>query len=537
MYFHYLTETPTPEAIRLALDSFKRDSQLATYNGNEPQQLDAAHHLVMQTIERKRPRDRELAKAVFIWVTCSRRPLGISELQHALDMELEQLRFDPNNMPNINDIQSACSGLIDIIEGSDAIFIHKLTKDYLISNRDLWYSEDCHSHISKICAKYLCHDAFDGGVCFSDEDFESRLRTNALYDYAARNWGEHARMSSKEVSDSVTSFLSDPKKIAASSQALLVSKRSKIDPGYSQKVPQDFTAIHIAAYFGLKEIMISLIADENGLDLKDTHGRTPLSYAAENGRESTVQLLLESDHIDPNSVDVNNRTPLSWAAECGHQQVVQSLLNAGARVDFQDRMGYTPLSCAAANGHESVVQLMIGIHGVNPDIKDIYGQTALSHAAAMGYESVVQLILSHPDIDPDLKDINGYTPLSHAAANGHLYVVQLLLAADSVNPDSKDINGITPLSYAAANGYKNVVQCLVNTVGVNPDSKDINGITPLSRAAANGHLSVVRTLLDVDYVDLESKDIHGQTPYMRAASKGHTTVTQSLQKAAERRNV
>ncbi|CRG92276.1 Kinase D-interacting substrate of 220 kDa [Talaromyces islandicus] len=385
LYFHYLTETPTLEAIRLALNNFKRDQQLSGYDGNESQKLQSAYYLIMQRIECKNQGDRTTLSAIEAF------------------------------------------GILKIV--------------------------------------ILTYPRYEG--------FESRLGSNAPYDYAARNWGEHAR--------------------------------------YSQKVPRDFTAIHVAAYFGLKEMMISLIADGNDLDLKDTHGRTPLSYAAENGHESTVLLLLESGHIDANSVDANNRTPLSWAVEYGHRQAVRSLLSNGAKVDIQDIME-------------------------NPD-KDIYGQTALSHAAAMGYEPVVQLILSHPDVDLDSEDINGRTPLSHAAANRNFCVVQLLLGADGVNPDSKDINDITPLSHAAANGYKEVVQFLVNTVRVHPDSKDVNGITPLSRAAVNGHISVVRTLLDVDDVDPESKGIHGQTPCMRAAAKGHTTVMQSLQQAAESRRV
>ena len=36
-------------------------------------------------------------------------------------------------------------------------------------------------------------------------------------------------------------------------------------------------------------------------DAKDTHGRTPLSYAAQSGREAEVKLLLAKDSVDPDS--------------------------------------------------------------------------------------------------------------------------------------------------------------------------------------------------------------------------------------------
>jgi hypothetical protein len=46
------------------------------------------------------------------------------------------------------------------------------------------------------CVTYLSFDAFETGFCQTDEEFEARLQLNALYDYAARHWGHHARAAS-----------------------------------------------------------------------------------------------------------------------------------------------------------------------------------------------------------------------------------------------------------------------------------------------------------------------------------------------------
>ena len=76
-----------------------------------------------------------------------------------------------------------------------------------------------------------------------------------------------------------------------------------------------------------------------------------------------VKLLLETGRVDVDSKDYSTngygRTPLSWAAENGHEAVVKLLLETGkVNVDSKDSFGQTPLSWAAKNGHEAVVKLL-----------------------------------------------------------------------------------------------------------------------------------------------------------------------------------
>lgn len=72
--------------------------------------------------------------------------------------------------------------------------------------------------------------------------------------------------------------------------------------------------------------------------LKSQHGLTPLSWAAGNGYNDVVNLLLTKDSIDPDLKDNQySRIPLSWATEKGHEAVVKLLLETGkVEVDSKD---------------------------------------------------------------------------------------------------------------------------------------------------------------------------------------------------------
>lgn len=54
----------------------------------------------------------------------------------------------------------------------------------------------------------------------------------------------------------------------------------------------------------------------------------------------------------------NNQTPLCWAAENGHEAFIKLLLNTGeVDADSKDEAGWTPLALAVREGHEAVVKL------------------------------------------------------------------------------------------------------------------------------------------------------------------------------------
>ncbi|KAJ4364082.1 hypothetical protein N0V83_009537 [Neocucurbitaria cava] len=151
-----------------------------------------------------------------------------------------------------------------------------------------------------------------------------------------------------------------------------------------------------AAAYGLTEIVTLLSEgspshDINSVDSK--FGRTPLSWAAKNGHESAVDILLATGKAEVNSMDVFGRTPLLWAAANGHEAIVALLLYIGqAAVNLKTRCGQTPLMCAARAGHDAIVELLLRTEEAHIDVKDHYWRTALSYAIINRREAVIKLL-------------------------------------------------------------------------------------------------------------------------------------------------
>jgi ankyrin repeat protein len=454
--------------------------------------LDETYEQAMRRIECQDEGYRELAKQVLSWVTHAKRALSVAEVQHAVAVSVGMAEVDEEFLPEVEILDSVCAGLVTVNRNSNIIqLVHYTAQEYFERKSSFSNAE---TDITMACVTYLSFDTFATGSCPTDKEFEARLQLNPLYDYAARYWGYHARAATTEVGQLVLSLLESEAKVAGSSQAMMVPRKYS---GYSQAVPRQMIGVHVVAYFGLREAMITLFENGYDPDARDTYGGTPLSWAAGNGHEAVVKLLLSKVGVDPDSKDTRyGRTPLSWAAWRGYETVVKLLFpRKGVDPDSKDRdYGRTPLSWAAEKGHEVVVKLLLAKVGVDPDSKSKSGRTPLSYAAERGHEAVTRLLLAKEGVDPDSKSKSGRTPLSCAAEKGHEAVIRLLLAKDGIDLDSKSKSGRTPLSWATEKGHEAVIRLLLAKDGVDPDSKSKSGRTPLSWAAEKGHEAVVRLL-------------------------------------------
>ncbi|KAA8649930.1 ankyrin repeat domain-containing protein [Aspergillus tanneri] len=210
-----------------------------------------------------------------------------------------------------------------------------------------------------------------------------------LYDYAAKNWGHDARVSSiEDVNQLILNLLEDEAKASACSNAVMVPGSY---PGYSQRVPRQMTGLHLAVFVGLEESTTALLDKGADPGLKDTFGRTPLHCATLIGQEGVIKLLLNKD-ANLNLKGQLDGTALRMAVRNRHEAVVKLLLDkSDADLDTRDQYGRTPLRLAAMGKNEALVKLLL-VRGVDLNSKYRVGQTPLHWAMLNGNEDVVELL-------------------------------------------------------------------------------------------------------------------------------------------------
>ncbi|RDW85168.1 hypothetical protein BP6252_02758 [Coleophoma cylindrospora] len=531
IYLSSLDDKTTPRAVRTALMQFRKQIP-GSSEDQKREVLDKAYNDAMERINAQKLGFRRLAQKVLSWITCAKRPLSAVELLHALAIEVGDSKLDEDNFERIERLISVCAGLVTIDEESSIVrLVHYTTQEYFERTQNHWFP-DAEVNITEICIAYLSFGIFEHGSCQTDDAFEKRLQSNQFFDYAARNWGHHARKApnlKQALINSILDFLNSQDRIDASSQGLLAAKRHPRHEGYSQQIPKRITGLHLLGYFGEKVVLQLLLEKGSEIEAKDTYGRTPLIYTAQQGYEAVVKLLLEKG-AEIEAKDTYGRTPLMYAAGGGEEAAVKLLLEKGAEIEAKDTYGRTPLTYAAQQGYEAVVKLLLE-KGAEIEAKDTDGRTPLMHAAERGYEAIVKLLLEK-GAEIEAKDSrNGWTPLMYAAERGHEAVVKLLLEKGA-EIEAKGTYGRTPLMYAAQWGREAVVKLLLEK-GAEIDAKYTDGRTPLMHAAERGYEAIVKLLLEKG-AEIEAKDTDGRTPLMYAAQWGREAVVKLLlEKGAE----
>lgn len=118
------------------------------------------------------------------------------------------------------------------------------------------------------------------------------------------------------------------------------------------------TALHFASVHNREDFVDLLISNGASLDPKSDGRWTPLINAADKGYATIVSKLLAAG-ADVNAQTSTHMTALHWAASNGHQEVVKILLDRPeTNLAIKDNEERTPMICAAEGRHNRIVSML-----------------------------------------------------------------------------------------------------------------------------------------------------------------------------------
>ncbi|CAB3717724.1 hypothetical protein LMG27174_04687 [Paraburkholderia rhynchosiae] len=149
---------------------------------------------------------------------------------------------------------------------------------------------------------------------------------------------------------------------------------------------QGMPLLVLAAREKSDKVGAALLANpKTDVEIEDKAGENAMMMAALNGDLDFVKQLIAKD------AEVNKKgwAPLHYAAANGHDDIVKLLLDHSAYVDAGSPNGTTPLMMAARGGHVSTVKLLLD-NGADLTVKNQIGLTALDFAKTYKEPDVVE---------------------------------------------------------------------------------------------------------------------------------------------------
>ncbi|KAK2681976.1 Ankyrin repeat [Fusarium oxysporum f. sp. vasinfectum] len=277
-----------------------------------PQNLDDLYHGLIQGVE-----NRSVTLKLMQWICFSTRPLTASELRWAMAVDPNQtyksLDECQGSKDFINDddidtrVMVLSCGLAEIVPSNNARivqFIHQSVKDFFVE-RGLMALDNSTKEANLVVPVAHCrlspnlHSLFQDGCAFSLPTIQPVRHIQVPF---------------------------------CSLCYEIIDVSHSVGQG-GRDIPKSGTKlIHVISRYGLTKLASCLLQDSGeigALNVQDSWGRTPLSWAAENGSEAVVKMLLDTGKGDVDSRDKNGRSPLSLAAKSGHEAIVRLLVDTG----------------------------------------------------------------------------------------------------------------------------------------------------------------------------------------------------------------
>lgn len=536
-----LIDIPTRRGVRKALETLP--------DGPEDTYTEAWARICAQ-----RPQYAELGKKTLSWLVHATRPLRIRELLHALAIDEDDEEFDEEGLSDISTLTSSCAGLVVLDEQQGFVsLVHPTAQEYFQERKNLLFPNG-HEDIAKTCITYLLMRIFrETGPLFSLEELTKRWSNYPFLGYAAVNWGHHVKLAeSKKIVLSAARLLENDKARVAAKQALVLNLAGAQSwgtewPGQESTEQLYITcsmaslgAIHLAAYFGLDNIVDGLISVGEEVDARDENHATAIFWALYGHQNGVLKRLLKHG-ADANAFSDHTAfrrwlrlggmsVPLRLAAYQGNIAAVRLLLQYGADVNGGDPNGGSmsmAVSTALWAQQDDVVSVLLdngadvnfdGVDFISNASLDLLKkivaaglnkkniQQALHEAAAQTHYEKVKFFLDHGadangpyfprEDDVELyrrrfsKNDEVFTPLIKLIAHELGSADQVPRVLNLLIDSGADVNRVAACHYF----YTNDFFLLRSTGGFAPNHG--RKTTPLMTAAYHGMTDVVKILIE-----------------------------------------
>ena len=417
----------------------------------------------------------------------------------------------------VNNIIKQCGSLI-IFEDNTVHLVHQSAKDFLRSEAQGILStnlmkENC--NLAMRCLRYICSCTFPGlptettGPVLNPEVSQESL---GYLGYPVMYWMEHAKAASSEVNPHIDlndEFFRPDSSLRQSWFNSYWPMRHSFEPQ-----PHGFTLLHLAAYIGWSWMAGKLIGNRGSESVNkiDSLGMRPLHWAAKWGRIDVVEILL-TNGADVTAKDHEGEPAITYAAEGGHITLVQLLIRYMSHVEGPEKYE-DALERASANGHAEIVKVLldngadINHHRPRRDkasdtssIPSLLSRLvteyldrgpALVAASESNQEKIVQLLLNE-GADPNTQGGASFNALHAASSYGSEAIVKMLLQRGAkVNaPGGHWGNALQAASY---HGYLPIVETLLMN-GADVNAQGGRHHNALEAAACGNKTDVARLLL------------------------------------------
>jgi ankyrin repeat protein len=495
-----------------------------------PQQINETYDQAMSRIAKLSTNRQRAVKRLLLWISYARHPLTTREIEHATAVSRGIREIEAEHVLSARVLTSLTAGLVIIDENENVRLTHKTAEDYFSQKREILFPTG-DIELAECCLAYLQLAEFEAGPCSAPSEsdaFNARLKEYPLLGYAAMNWGYHARRSNSPiVVPQALMFLRSKECLEASVQALWYTDT---ESQYSWDVTGGVDPLHVAAWFGLNDTVLGLLAEGADPDALDSQGTTPLIYACLNRHLDVASSLLDAG-ASARVIDGRGYTALHHCVQLRQLELTRRLLqekDVAVNALCSSLDNFTALIMACWNKDSDLVGLLLSRSDIDVNLASPTARwNPLLLAAINDDEKTIGLLLQHPEIDRNYRDWSGYTAFHHAASGGYTLSLEALFQG-GVDPNVGDRQNGKPLQRAIDDDELAAVQILLKH-GVEWNFKDTLGRTVFHAAAVNDRSQILRLLLQTcKDVDIDSQGDNGETPLHDAAQRGYLETVKVL---------